>query len=290
MDSSHSQPIASAQRLQRQLLLALIAITLAVFAGVCGHEFVHFDDNVTIYNNPHIKGLTWENLQWMFTNVSYARRYMPIGWLSYAIDYQLFGLNPQAYHAVNLALHLLNVLLLFFLLKRLLLLARLPALEAAHPAPVWCAAIGALFWAVNPLRVENVAWASAQIYCVAFCFLVLWLLAWLRAHDPATPERQKPVFYLLSVGACAASLLTYPLAIFAPVALFVLEVYPLRRIGPRLANWWGPGAWGMWRDKIPFLALAASVLALTFFALVKTDARYQPLTIQEFPPLSRAMQ
>src|SRR5437870_1707795 len=82
---------ASSQRLQTRLVLALIGITLAVFGGVCGHEFVHFDDNVTIYDNPHIKGLTRENLHWMFTDVSYARRYMPLGWLSYAVDYQLFG-------------------------------------------------------------------------------------------------------------------------------------------------------------------------------------------------------
>src|SRR5207237_4148688 len=98
-------------------------ITLAAFYGVCGHDFVHFDDNFTIYNNPHVKGLTWENIHWMFTNASYARRYMPLGWLSYSVDYELFGLNPHAYHAGNLLLHLTNVLLLFFLLKRLLLLA-----------------------------------------------------------------------------------------------------------------------------------------------------------------------
>src|SRR5437763_7407356 len=238
----------TAARLQIRLLLILLSITLAVFAGVCGHEFVHFDDNFTIYNNPHIKGLTWENLHWMFTNASYARRYMPLGWLSYAVDYQLFGLDPHVYHTGNLVLHLINVALLFFLLKRLLLLARGPAGTAeADAAPIWCAAIGALFWAVNPLRVENVAWASARIYCVAFLFLALWLLLWLRAHDPATPEIKRRVFYWLAVAAYAASLLTYPLAIFAPFGLFVLEVFPLRRIGPRLADWWGPGSRRIWQ-------------------------------------------
>src|SRR5437870_5979737 len=178
------------RRLQARLLLGLLGITLAVFGGICGHEFVHFDDNVLIYENPHVKGLNWENLQWMFTNVSYARRYMPLGWLSLAIDYQLFGLNPRAYHAGNLALHLANVALLFFLLKRLLLLSWArrdsAAIVESEPASaaLWCAALGALFWAVNPLRVENVAWASARIYCVAFLCAALWLLAWLKAHDP----------------------------------------------------------------------------------------------------------
>jgi len=288
MDNPASNTLSATLRLQTWLLLGLLGITLAVFGRVCGHEFVHFDDNVLIYNNPHVTGLTWENIQWMFSNGSYARRYMPLGWLSLAIDYQLFGLSPHAYHTGNLLLHLMNVVLLFFLLKRLLLMA-CPSPEAAT-VPLWCAAMGALFWAVNPLRVENVAWASARIYCVAFLFFTLWLLAWLRAHDPATPETQRRVFYWLAVAAYAASLLTYPLAIFAPFALFVLEVFPLRRIGPRLADWWGPGSRRIWCDKIPFLAVAISVLALTFVALIHTDARYKPMTLEEFPPFSRLMQ
>src|SRR5437867_3809793 len=88
--------------LQTRLLALLFGLTLAVFGGVCGHEFVHYDDNFNIYGNPHIQGLTWEHLKWMFTSNGYAPRYMPLGWLSYAVDYQLFGLNPQAFHCVNL--------------------------------------------------------------------------------------------------------------------------------------------------------------------------------------------
>jgi len=279
------------RQLQTRLLLGVLGITLVVFAGVCPYGFVHFDDNVTIYNNPHIRGLSWENLHWMFANASYARRYMPLGWLSYAVDYQLFGLNPHVYHAGNLLLHLVNVALLFCLLKRLVLLAQDPATpQIQGTGPVWCAAVGALFWAVNPLRVENVAWASARIYCVAFCLAALWLLAWLRAQDAETSKGRRRIFYWLSVVFFAASLLTYPLAMFAPIALFALEVYPLRRAGFRFRDWWGRSAWHIWLDKLPFFVVAAGMLGLTFFALLHTDARYAPLTLKEFPPLARAMQ
>src|SRR5439155_3199000 len=142
---------ATRGRFQTRLLLTLIAVPLAVFAAVCGHEFVDYDDTVNIYSNPHVQGLTWEHLRWMFTDTSYARRYMPLGWLSYALDYQLFGLNPQAFHVGNLLLHLINTVVLYFLLKHLLLVAGKPAHpEPANAAPIWCAAVGALFWAVNP--------------------------------------------------------------------------------------------------------------------------------------------
>jgi len=283
--------VRSLQRLQTWLLVALGGITLAVFAGVCGHEFVHYDDAANIYANPHLKGLGWDALQWMFTDVSYARRYMPLGWLSYAVDYQLFGLNPKAYHVGNLLLHSGNVLLLFFLLKRLLIRAR-PSQnpDEADPAPIWCAAIGALFWAVNPLRVESVAWASSRIYGVVCLSTLLWLLSWLRAQDPATPKSRRRVFYWCSVAAYGASLLTYPLALFAPVALVVLDVVLLRRMSPRPAHWWRPEARAVWRSILPFLVLAGGVLVLTFAARMLTDSSHQPLTLGEFGLLSRVMQ
>lgn len=280
----------SVRRLEGWLFFGLLGITLLVFVGVCGHEFVHFDDNTTIYNNPHIKGLTWENICWSFTNASYARRYMPLGWLSYAVDYQLFGLNPHAYHTGNLALHLINVGLLFLLLKRLLGLGRDSSSGETGAAPVWCAALGAFFWAVNPLRVETVAWASSRIYCVAFCFAMLALLAWLKSKDAALSSFQRRVFHVLSIAAYAASLLTYPLALFLPMVLFVLEVCPLRRVGSRLADWRTPEAWRIWREKMPFLAVGAGVLAITFVALFGTHTAYKPFTLQEFPPSSRGMQ
>jgi hypothetical protein len=273
------------RRFQAALLFGLLAITLAVFAGVCGHEFVHYDDNFNIYNNPHIKGLTWENIHWIFTNASYARRYMPLGWLCYALDYQLFGLDPHAYHAGNLILHLVNVGLLFYLLQRLLSLASGPAgQEPGVTTPIWCAALGALFWAVNPLRVENVAWASSRIYCVAFCFAQLALLGWLRAKDANISQAWRRAYYGLSVAAYAASLLTYPIALFMPVALCVLEVYPRGCLKVNLA------VWRIWRDKIPFIIVGAGVLAITFLALFGTDAPQKPVTLQEFSPLSRGMQ
>ena len=313
----------SARHLQTRLLMVLLAITLAVFSRVCGHEFVHFDDNFNIYGNPHIQGLTWEHLKWMFTYNGYAPRYMPLGWLCYAVDYQLFGLNPQAFHTVNLLLHLLNVTLLFFLLKRLVLLAG-PADGEKTASALWCAAVGALFWAVNPLRVEVVAWASARIYAMVFLFTILSLLAWLRAQDPALPKARRRLFYWLAVASYAASLLTYPLALFAPVALLALEVYPLRRftfVANFGVNFVGlkkprpvfdkrfdegskvrvvreasgneaqiPSTKAILLDKIPFFAVAAIVLFITFQARVGTNIAYRPLTLEEFGLLPRLMQ
>ena len=282
---------ARACPVQTRLLLLLLAITLAVFAGVCGHEFVHFDDNLNIYGNPHIQGLSWEHLQWMFTDTAHVRRYMPLGWLSYALDYQLFGLNPQAFHVGNLLLHLTNAVLLYFLLKHVLLLASKPAHpEQVSAAPVWCAAVGALFWAVNPLRVEVVAWASARIYALACSFAMFSVLAWMWAQNPATPSPRRRTCYWLAVAAYGASLLTYPVALFIPVALLVLEVVPLRRVGVHASGWWQRQALPIWRDKLPFLALTALGLRIAFRARVAPDSDYRAPTLEQFGLLPRLMQ
>src|SRR6185369_8214949 len=89
---------------------------------------------------------------------------------------------------------------------------------------IGCASLAALFWAVNPLRVEGVAWASSRIYEVAFLFATLWLLAWLRANDPDVPAPRQNLLRYAALVAYAASLLTYPLALFAPVAMLGWQI------------------------------------------------------------------
>jgi protein O-mannosyl-transferase len=279
------------RRLQAKLMLALAGITLAVFAGVCGNGFVQYDDSQNIYSNPHVMGLGWEQITWMFTNTQFARRYMPLGWLSYAVDYQFFGPNPHVYHLGNLLLHLVNVMLVFLVLKRLVRLADGPGQDqAGSSAELWCAAVGALFWAVNPLRTEPVAWAAARIYCLAFLLAMVWLLMWLRSQESGITKRQRAIFYGLSVLAYTASLLTYPLALFAPAVLFVLEVYPLRRVGRRISDWWRPEALEVWRDKIPFLIVGGGMLVTSLLVRTETNFAYRPTTLQEFSLGSRIMQ
>ena len=128
---------------------ALVAVTLATFAGVWSFGFVNFDDPQYIINNPHVStGLTWANVVWAFTS-GYAANWHPVTWLSHMIDVTVFGLAPGPAHAVNLALHVANVLLLFAFFVR--------TTGAAGRSAV----VAALF-AVHPLHVESVAWISER--------------------------------------------------------------------------------------------------------------------------------
>ncbi len=271
------------------LVLSLVAIVFIVFRGVLGHEFVHYDDSMNICDNPHVDGLTWENIRWMLTDTT-CSRYMPLGWMCYALDCQLFGLNPHVWHAGNLLVHLLNTVLLFFVLKELVFLAAVKR-EAAHREKIsnCCGAIGALCWAVNPLRVEPVAWASARIYGMVVLFALVWIFAWLRAQSAQTP-RQRRCYSWFALGAYAASLLTYPIALFAPVVLLALDIFPLRRAPLKLSGWWQRENWKLWRDKMPFFLVSATVLAVTVGARIGADPRFRPPTMAEFGVVDRVMQ
>lgn len=153
----------------------------------------------------------------------------------------------------------------------------------------WCAAVGALVWAVNPLRVETVAWASSRIFEMAFFWTLLWILAWLRGLD-ATTVRQRRVWEWLALGTFTASLLTYPIALFAPVLLLALDYLPLQRAPAGWQGWFQRAAWPLWREKIPFIIVSATVLAITFSVRLASTDQFRPTTLAEFGLLERLMQ
>lgn len=296
MDYAPPRPEKKARGLQLALALGLALVVLTTFLRVIGHDFVNFDDTFNFGSNPHVNGLSWENVQWAFTDTTYIPRYMPIGWLCYATNRQFFGLNPHGWHAASLVWHVADTLLLFLLLQLLLRASQGPENEQTEKgARAWsigvpvCAALGALFWAINPLRVEAVAWATTQIYPLAMLFTLVWLIAWIRSRT-AVGTKAQSVWGWVSLMAFAASLLTYPLGIFAPVLLLALDVFPLRRAPVRRTDWVRRPGWLLLREKIPFLLLSAAALGMTVFARMGSAPQFRPVTLDSFGILERSAQ
>ncbi len=285
-------PTANAAGLPRRvngyIIAVLIAVTLSVFSVVRHADFVHWDDGVNIVENPHIRGVSAESLRWMFTDTSYIPRYMPLGWLSLAVDYNIAGkFNPATYHLGNLLLHCLNTLLVFFLLKKMLRLGADAAKREIDPVALLCAAgIGALFWAIHPLRAEPVAWASARIYCTASFFAFVAASAYLH-H--VTGEGGLGWFWL-SVGAFFISLFTYPIALGLVPVLIVLDFYPLRKLEFSRAGLFGAEARKAWLHKLPFIFAAFLIVGVTAWARTHSSKWIAPVSLDDFGLLSRAMQ
>ena len=94
------------------LLLALA--TLFAYCGVFSSGFVDYDDPYYVVHNQHVQaGLSWEGLGWAFTTHEDCDNWHPLTWLSLMLDCSLYGFDSASFHATNLALHILNTILLF---------------------------------------------------------------------------------------------------------------------------------------------------------------------------------
>ena len=269
--------------MRRHLLFGslLVLVTLGVFWRVLQAEFVAWDDETFVPGNKFIQGLDAARLKWMFTNVSYAMRYKPLSWLTSALIYSVAGPNPLAFHLANLVFHGLNALLVYCVILELLTMAGTPDPEerTAPPFMAWCAGIGALAWAVHPLRVEAVARVTDLGYCQCLLFLLVSLWCYLRAYAGHRPVSGRKGLYWGAVGAFALSMLSYPFAFGYAVVLVVLDLYPLRRFSPDSAWWRDRVARQIWLEKAPF-ALLGGLIVVTFVGRLGATGgwmHFQPL-------------
>jgi hypothetical protein len=142
-------PVESHPNLKISLILsAVLLLTIVVYSHSISNGFVNWDDGENVYDNIYIRELSVDNIKVYFTRALLAM-YTPLVYLSYAIDYKIGGLDPHIYHATNLLLHLLNIILLFFVVR--LLTQRIEI-----------AVIVALLFAVHPLNTGAVAPVSTR--------------------------------------------------------------------------------------------------------------------------------
>src|SRR5688572_27143669 len=94
----------------------VMLMTAAVYWRVLASDFVYWDDDVEIYANPHLKGISPESLRWMFFETGYVVRYQPLTWLTWSILYELFQLRPIGYHLASWLVHCFNAGLVFVLI------------------------------------------------------------------------------------------------------------------------------------------------------------------------------
>ena len=206
-------------------LAVLAVITIIAFLPTIGNDFVNWDDRQNLVQNDAYRGFSADHIRWMFTT-THGGHYQPLSWLSFAMDYGLWGLNPAGFHFTNLILHILTGIL-FFVAVHLLYRTAVPREHSGFM--MRGALIAALWFSVHPLRVESVAWATERRDVLSGAWLMLTLLGYLHAQDRNTPSRYY-LYLVLSLFAYICSLLSKATAVTLPVVLLILDIYPLRRI------------------------------------------------------------
>jgi tetratricopeptide (TPR) repeat protein len=255
-------PSAAPRRRTAWLAALLVAAAAASHAPALGADFIHFDDPQYLLENPHVHtGLRWENLRWAFTH-EHLSNWHPLTWLSHMLDFEVFGSDPAGHHAVGVALHAVNVLLLFALLAG--------ATRQTVPS-----ALAAAIFALHPVNVESVAWVTQRKTTLSTLFALLSILAYVRYARAASRRA-----YAASLALFALSLLSKQLWVTLPFALLLLDAWPLRRLAPESAalREQARAAWRRVPEKLPYLLLAAAASAVTL--VVQQGAM---ATVESFP-------
>jgi protein O-mannosyl-transferase len=259
-DPKHTESLGRINGLLRFLLPCLVAlITFGVFSPALRNEFVNWDDFETLVENQNFRGATWSHLRWMFTTF-HMGHYQPLSWLTFSLDYLLWGMNAFGYHLTNILLHSVNALLFYFLTLRLLAVAaptsKITLLKLG-------AGFSALLFAIHPLRVESVAWATERRDVLSGFFLLLTVLCYLKAVGAEMNHKGARPWMIMSMALYVLSLLAKATGMTLPLVLLLLDVYPLGRLGGA-RRWFGADARRVWLEKLPFFiaALAAGAVAL----------------------------
>ncbi|KJU84235.1 Tetratricopeptide TPR_2 repeat protein [Candidatus Magnetobacterium bavaricum] len=229
------------------ILGIVILLTLVSYWPLQYNDFINFDDDRYLTENPIIQsGLTVNNALWSFRTL-YFGNWHPLTWLSYLGDVSVFGLRPDAIHLVNLLLHLCNTALLFAFLNAT---TKLP----------WQSALVAALFALHPLNVESVAWAAERKSVLSTFFWMLTMLCYSHYATHPTAWRYMSVVLCLALG-----LMAKPMLVTLPFVLLLLDYWPLKR-GLHVV------------EKLPLLLLSLLCSTMTILAQQKAEALV-PLTM-----------
>jgi tetratricopeptide (TPR) repeat protein len=219
--------------------LALVLLTLLVYAQVRRFPFINFDDAQYVAENaPVAAGVTGAGIRWAFSS-AHAGNWHPLTWISHMADVELFGLDAGLHHVTNVVVHVLGTLLLFVVFERM----------TQQP---WPSAFVAAMFGVHPTHVESVAWIAERKDVLSGFFWILTM--WTYARYASAPSWQR---YAAVVAAFIAGLLSKPMVVTLPFALLLLDVWPLGRL-----------ATSAWRflvvEKVPLVIFSVASSIVTF--------------------------
>lgn len=249
----------SNKKVQLPIFLTLALLTFVVYLPVRNHDFVRYDDDVYVTNNPEIKsGLSWQGIKWAFVT-NHGANWHPLTWLSLMLDCELFGaaslpggVKPGPLHLVNILFHIANTLLLFIVFNRM-------------TKALWQSAFIAALFAIHPLHVESVAWIAERKDVLSTLFWLLTMLAYARYVERSSAGR-----YILAIMFFALGLLAKPMLVTLPFVLLLLDYWPLDRFSNSKFSI---------RDsvieKLPFFFLSVLSSVITFLVQQKGGAVFE---------------
>lgn len=253
------------------LAASLALITFVVYVPALRNDFTGWDDAGYVLENPHIRSMNAAFFRWAFFEF-YLSYWSPLTWMSHALDYAVWGLNPAGHHLTSVVLHAVNTFLVTVLTIKLLATRNAVRIRTGlrpylpERSILVAGGVTGILFGLHPLHVESVAWIAERKDVLCALFYVLSILDYTRAvtaphhvtarmPDDAGFFQKQLLRPLLFFG---LALLSKPMAVSLPVVLLILDWYPFNRIRSLRS------AGAVLVEKIPFFALSlfASILIL----------------------------
>ncbi len=218
------------------LLAVILLVTFLVYLPSLQNGFTNWDDLEQVVDNKDIKTLGITGTKSIFSSF-YVGMYQPVTTQLYAIVYNAFGEDAKAFHTISLLLHLLNIILVFSLVR---LFAREDTI----------ALITAALFALNPMQTESVAWVSAMSNLLYTSFYLAGLITYLKYVRRAALKYLVFTFLLFVL-----SLLSKPTAVTFPIVILFIDLYLRRKVNL-----------GLIIEKVPFLLLSILIGIVIIYA------------------------
>jgi tetratricopeptide (TPR) repeat protein len=255
------------------LAASISLMTFLVYLPCLRNDFVNWDDNAYVFANPHIRSLDLPFFRWAFFRF-YADNWHPLTWVSHAVDYTLWGLQPAGHHLTNIILHAVNTFLVVLLAAALAeagkeqATKKYPQPTPDRQSPLIVGGVTGMLFGLHPLHVESVAWVAERKDLLCALFFLLSIISYARYAAAATGEAvrgtSQPSFvkrrYLLFTVFAFFALLSKPMAVSLPLVFLLLDWHPYRRIHS-IKTFLSSLA-----EKLPVLAMCLVSSVLTIFA------------------------
>jgi len=196
---------------QALLICALLLLAVGfVFGPALRFGFVNYDDPTFVLDNPQVHGFSVEHLRWAFQSIYIY--WQPLTWISYMLDWELFGVAPAGYHLTNVLLHGANTILLWLALRRM-------------TGAVAASTVVAALFALHPLHVETAVWVSERKGALSGLFWTASLLAYAWYAERPNLRRLLVVIVCFCLG-----LMSKSIVVTLPCLFLLLDYWPLKRI------------------------------------------------------------
>lgn len=237
------------------------ACCFLVYLRALGCGYVWFDDPDYVFNNQAIRSLDWQFIHWAFTSTKVSL-WMPLTWISLAVDYHFWGLSPFGYHLTNVVLHAANVFLVVLLADRLcqpITGQQAEGISLGNLRRLSVVLTAALIFGIHPLRVESVAWITERKDVLNGIFSLGALLCYLGYTRKMGGESGRWWYYGASLACFVCSLMVKPVSVALPFMMLVLDWYPLARLRGGAFRW-------VLLEKAPFVFLSGTMVVLSLVA------------------------